>query len=134
MSDRCHIDFDLHIAVDQAQETERGASSIGTTKRGIGPAYASMATRSGITIAQMLNEEMFEKRLRKLADGYRKRYGDVLVYDVEDEIERFKGYREKLRPFVVEGVMFMSDAQTRNSEILVEGSQGNPNPIANLCP
>jgi adenylosuccinate synthase len=108
-------------------ETERGAGSIGTTKRGIGPAYASMATRCGITIAQMFNENTFEKRLRKLAEGYRKRYGNALVYDVEDEIERFMEYREKLRLFVVDGVLFMSDAQKSGSNILVEGSQGNPN-------
>lgn len=123
ISDRCHIDFDLHCAVDQAEELELGSNSIGTTKRGIGPCYASMATRSGVTMSQMFRPEVFEARLRKLADGYKKRFGDKLVYDVEDEIERFKDYREKLANYVVDAVTFMNDAQQRDARILIEGSQ-----------
>jgi adenylosuccinate synthase len=123
ISDRCHIDFDLHCAVDAAEEIELGADSIGTTKRGIGPCYSSMATRNGITMSEMFRPELFESRLRKLAAGYKKRFGDALVYDVEDEIERFKGYREKLAHYVVDAVMFINEAQRTNKNILVEGSQ-----------
>ncbi|SPO05846.1 probable Adenylosuccinate synthetase [Cephalotrichum gorgonifer] len=123
ISDRCHIDFDLHCAVDQAEETELGANSIGTTKRGIGPTYASMATRSGITMSQMFRADVFESRLRKLADGYKKRFGDALVYDVEEEIERFRGYRERLAHYVVDAVTFINDAQNKNARVLIEGSQ-----------
>lgn len=123
ISDRCHIDFDLHCAVDQAEELELGSNSIGTTKRGIGPCYASMATRNGVTMSEMFRPDVFESRLRKLADGYKKRFGDKLVYDVEDEIERFKGYREKLANYVVDAVTFINDAQQRDARILIEGSQ-----------
>lgn len=123
ISDRCHIDFDLHCAVDAAEEIELGSNSIGTTKRGIGPCYASAATRSGVTMSEMFRPELFETRLRKLAEGYKKRFGDALKYDVEEEIERFKGYRERLAHYVVDAVTFVNDAQNRNARVLIEGSQ-----------
>lgn len=123
ISDRCHIDFDLHCAVDAAEEIELGSNSIGTTKRGIGPCYASAATRSGVTVSEMFRPELFETRLRKLAEGYKKRFGDALKYDVEEEIERFKGYRERLAHYVVDAVTFVNDAQNRNARVLIEGSQ-----------
>lgn len=123
ISDRCHIDFDLHCAVDEAEEIELGSNSIGTTKRGIGPCYASAATRSGITMSEMFRPELFETRLRKLAEGYKKRFGDALKYDVEEEIERFKGYRERLAHYVVDAVTFVNDAQDRDARVLIEGSQ-----------
>jgi adenylosuccinate synthase len=71
----------------------------------------------------MFNEEVFERKLRQLADGFKKRYGDLLQYDVEEEIARFREYRPKLADRVVDAVAFMSSAQEKNTKILVEGSQ-----------
>lgn len=90
ISDRCQIDFNLHAAVDGLEEVELGAESIGTTKRGIGPTYSTKATRSGVRLSEVFDADRFELKLRTLAAGYRKRYGDLLKYDVEDEISRFK--------------------------------------------
>lgn len=123
VSDRCHINFDLHAAVDGLEEVELGANAIGTTKRGIGPCYSSKAARSGIRLAEMFNAGLFERKLRQLAAGYKKRYGDLLQYDVEEEITRFKQYRLALADHVIDAVAFMKDAQEREANILVEGSQ-----------
>ena len=123
VSDRCHINFDLHAAVDGLEEVELGANAVGTTKRGIGPCYSSKAARSGIRLAEMFNEGLFERKLRQLAAGYKKRYGDLLQYDVEEEIARFKQYRLALADHIVDAVVFMNDAQERQANILVEGSQ-----------
>ncbi|KAI8206864.1 Adenylosuccinate synthetase [Colletotrichum sp. SAR 10_66] len=125
VSDRCHIITDCHIQVDGLEEQELGGNSIGTTKRGIGPTYSTMAARNGITISEMFDEEVFERKLRQLATGFKKRFGDLLVYDIEDEIKRFKQYREDLRlkTFVVDAVPIMADAQAKNTKILVEGAQ-----------
>ena len=123
VSDRCHINFDLHAAVDGLEEVELGANAVGTTKRGIGPCYSTKAARSGIRLAEMFNEGLFERKLRQLAAGYKKRYGDLLQYDVEEEITRFKQYRLALADHVVDAVTFMKDAQERQANILVEGSQ-----------
>ncbi|RFU73665.1 adenylosuccinate synthetase [Trichoderma arundinaceum] len=89
VSDRCHINFDLHAAVDGLEEAELGAAAVGTTQRGVGPACGS----------------------------------DLLEYDVEEEIARFKEYRVSLADYVIDAVEFMKDAQDKQVKILVDGSQ-----------
>ncbi|RYO96832.1 hypothetical protein DL765_011405 [Monosporascus sp. GIB2] len=121
--DGVSYDFHLHICVDGLEEKELGGRNIGTTKRGIGPTYSSMASRNGITISEMFNEEVFERKLRNLAAGYKKRFGDLLEYDVEEELERFKKYRPDLANYVVDAVPLIADVQKRGSKILVEGCQ-----------
>jgi adenylosuccinate synthase len=99
VSDRCQITFDLHAAVDGLEEVELGAEAIGTTRRGIGPSYSTKAARSGVRLAEAFDEQLFEKKLRRLADGYKKRYGDLLKYDVEKELAdwRVRFFRHKRR-------------------------------------
>ncbi|XEV00990.1 hypothetical protein FSHL1_006277 [Fusarium sambucinum] len=122
VSDRVHINLDLHLAVDGLEEVELGKNKIGTTGRGIGPCYSTKAARSGIRLAEIFNEEVFESKLRRLASGYAKRYGDLLKYDVEDEIARFREYRPKLAKYAIDAVPFMQSAQENNTKILVEGA------------
>lgn len=55
-----------------------------------GPAYSSKMTRSGLRMCDLFDEEVFEKKLRRVAEGYQKRFGDLLKYDVEEEIARYK--------------------------------------------
>ncbi|KAH7133748.1 Adenylosuccinate synthetase [Dactylonectria macrodidyma] len=122
VSDRVHIDFDLHAAVDGLEEVELGERKIGTTGRGIGPCYSTKAARSGIRLADVFDEEVFEAKLRRLAHGFKARYGDLLKYDVEEEVERFQSYRKELRKYAVDGVSFMHSAQKENKNILIEGA------------
>lgn len=123
VSDRCHVNFDLHAAVDGAHEEELGGKAVGSMKRGIGPCYSTKAIRSGIRLAEIFDEELFEDRLRRLAAGYDQRFGSLLRYDVEDEIERFREYRVAMKRYVVDGVLFMAKAKQRKANIVVEGSQ-----------
>lgn len=90
ISDRCHVVLDLHQKVDGLEEEELGGKSIGTTRKGIGPAYSTKAARSGIRISEVFNEVVFEAKVRELARASKKRWGDLLRYDVEEEISRFK--------------------------------------------
>ncbi|KAF4948151.1 hypothetical protein FGADI_9846 [Fusarium gaditjirri] len=122
VSDRVHIDLQLHIAADGLEEQELGEGKIGTTGRGIGPSYSCKAARSGIRLADVFNPKLFEQKLRRLADGYRKRYGDLFKYDVEEELAQFEEYRDKLRKYSVDGVSFMKTAQKSNTPILIEGA------------
>ncbi|TLD33316.1 hypothetical protein PspLS_01597, partial [Pyricularia sp. CBS 133598] len=122
VSDRCQVNFDLHAAVDGLEEVELGERKIGTTGRGIGPSYSTKASRSGVRISEIFDEAVFERKLRQLADGYRKRFGDLLKYDVEEEIARFKEYRKLLPNYVVDAVKFIKDAQDQNRKILIEGA------------
>lgn len=123
ISDRAHIVFDLHQAVDGLEEVELGKGSIGTTKKGIGPTYATKKTRSGVRMADIFDHEKLSTDLRRLAAGFKKRYGDLLQYDVEEEISRFKGYADLLRDIVVDEVSTIRPLKNANSSILVEGGQ-----------
>ena len=89
MSDRAHLVFDFHQIVDGLKEVELGGSSIGTTKRGIGPAYSSKASRSGLRVHHLFDHETFAQKFRKLVEGRFKRYGHF-EYDTEGEILRYK--------------------------------------------
>ena len=122
VSSRCHLNFALHAAVDGLAEAERGSGQIGTTKRGVGPSYSSKAARSGLRVIDIYHES-FEGKLRGLAEGYRKRYGTLGGYSVDEEIERFKGYKERLRPYIVDAMEYMRAAREKNHTMLVEGAQ-----------
>ena len=123
VSSRCHLNLALHQKVDGLSEEELGTNSIGTTRRGIGPAYSCKASRDGLRVVDIFHEESFERRLRLLADGYRKRYGSLLKYSVEDEIQRFNSYKERLRPYIVDAVDYMRAVRERKQSMLVEASQ-----------
>lgn len=71
------------------EETKLGERKVGTTGKGIGPCYSDKAARRGVRVGEILDEEVFERKLRNLDAGYRNRFGE-LAYDVEEEINRFK--------------------------------------------
>ncbi|KAJ4359418.1 Adenylosuccinate synthase [Ascochyta clinopodiicola] len=122
ISDRAHVVFDVHQLVDGLEEVELGGGNIGTTRKGIGPAYSSKMTRSGLRMCDLFDEKVFEQKLRRVAAGYQKRFGDLLKYDVEEEIARYKNLREKVAPYVVDQVPLLASAKERNAKILVEGA------------
>jgi adenylosuccinate synthase len=122
VSDRVHIILQQHIAVDGLEEKELGDKKIGTTGRGIGPTYSKAAAREGVRLVDVFNKELFDSKLRRLEAGYRKRFGDLFEYDLEEEIARFDEYRPKLAKFAVDGVSFMKAAQEDNKNIIVEGA------------
>ncbi|RKL40024.1 Adenylosuccinate synthetase [Fusarium proliferatum] len=122
VSDRVNILLDLHIAVDGLEEEELGNAAIGTTRRGIGPCYQTSRARTGIKMTDVFNPEVFEQKLRRLANGFQKRFGELLKYDIEAELARFDEYRQTLSKYVVDGVAFMKSAQESNMKIVIEGA------------
>jgi adenylosuccinate synthase len=122
ISDRAHVVLDLHQRVDGLEEAELGGSKIGTTGKGIGPCYATKVARSGIRISDIFQQELFETKVRKLAAGFKKRFGDLLQYDVEEEIKRFEGYREILAPLVVDQLPLLTSVQQSGAPFLIEGA------------
>lgn len=121
ISDRAHLVFDFHQVVDGLKEVELGGSSIGTTKKGIGPAYSSKASRSGLRVHHLYDPELFATKFRKLVEGRFKRYGHF-EYDTEGEIARYRAFAERLRPHIVDGVTFIHTALAQNRKVLVEGA------------
>ncbi|KAI0306248.1 adenylosuccinate synthase [Multifurca ochricompacta] len=120
ISDRAHLVFDFHQIVDGLKEVELGGSSIGTTKKGIGPAYSAKASRSGLRVHHLF-DPAFADKFRKIVEGRYKRYG-YFEYDTEGEIERYKGLAERLRPFVTDSVVYLHEALAAGKRILVEGA------------
>jgi adenylosuccinate synthase len=122
ISDRAHVVFDIHQLVDGLEEVELGGSFIGTTRKGIGPTYSTKMTRSGIRVADLFDEQIFETKFLRMVHGFQKRFGDLLKYDPEDELARYKEYRVKLQEYVVDQVPLLNSAKASKSKILVEGA------------
>lgn len=138
VSDRAQLVFDFHQIVDGLKEVELGGSrwvsslkrpsselthsdSIGTTKKGIGPAYSGKASRSGLRVHHLFDPENFAAKFRKVVDGRFKRYGHF-EYDTEGEILRYKKLAERLRPYVVDSVSYVHKAISSGKRVLVEGA------------
>ncbi|CAD6579910.1 MAG: hypothetical protein TREMPRED_002612 [Tremellales sp. Tagirdzhanova-0007] len=120
ISDRAHLVLGFHQIVDGLKEIELGGSSIGTTKKGIGPAYSSKASRSGLRVHH-LYDPSFPAKFRKLVEGRFKRYGHF-DFDTEGEIEMYLAFADRLRPHIVDGPTFIHSALTSGKRILVEGA------------
>jgi adenylosuccinate synthase len=73
-------------------------------------------------MAEVFNKEVFDKKIRRLAAGYAKRYGSLGDYDVEKEIKYFDQARIDLAPFVTDGFRFMQDVQKSGAKTIVEGA------------
>lgn len=122
ISDRSHLVFDFHQQVDGLQEQEKGVKSLGTTKKGIGPAYSCKATRNGIRMADLLGDfSQFAEKFQGLVDTYTRMF-PMLSVDVNAELERYKNYAERIRPLVVDTVSYLHKALQEGQHILVEGA------------
>ncbi|XP_040908111.1 adenylosuccinate synthase, like [Toxotes jaculatrix] len=126
ISDRAHIVFNFHQAVDGIQEQQRQqqeGTNLGTTKKGIGPAYSSKAARNGLRVCDLVADfKVFEDKFRVLAEHFLAMYPNLNI-DIDSELEQLKEYAAKLRPLVTDGVYFMHTALTGPSKkILVEGA------------
>uniref|UniRef100_A0A8P4G9E1 Adenylosuccinate synthetase n=1 Tax=Dicentrarchus labrax TaxID=13489 RepID=A0A8P4G9E1_DICLA len=118
--------FNFHQAVDGIQEQQRQqqeGKNLGTTKKGIGPAYSSKAARNGLRVCDLVSDfKVFEEKFRMLADHFLTMYPKLNV-DIDGELKQLKDYTERLRPLVTDGVYFMHKALNGPSKkILVEGA------------
>ncbi|XP_052271930.1 adenylosuccinate synthetase-like [Dreissena polymorpha] len=125
ISNRAHIVFDLHQKVDGLQESGRGKDLIGTTKRGIGPAYSSKATRNGLRMGDLVGDfECFSNRFEALVEYFKKHHTGLEI-DVESELKKYKDLAEQIRPLVVDTIPYLNKAITSGKTVLVEGAQSN---------
>lgn len=122
ISDRAHLVFDFHQSVDGLQEIEKGNKSLGTTKKGIGPAYASKANRTGIRVSDLLGDfTKFSEKFSHLVEVYQKMFPNLQV-DIENELDRYRKYAEDVRPMAKDTVSFLSKQLKSNKRVLVEGA------------
>lgn len=126
ISDRAHIIMPWHIALDNLQENMRGKDGIGTTKRGIGPAYADKAERSGIRMGDLLDADYFKEKVYtniKIKNAViEKVYGGNAIDPVK-VIDEYLGYAERLRPYVTDVNSIIHRALEESKVVLFEGAQ-----------
>ena len=125
VSSRAHLIMPYHRALDHTSEERLGNEKIGTTLRGIGPAYEDKAGRRGIRVADALSPEVLRMRIERNLEeanriivlyGQKPLFGDDIYNEVAPLVER-------LRPFVTETSHFLSEARRSKKKILLEGAQ-----------
>ncbi|MFN2227175.1 MAG: adenylosuccinate synthase [Anaerolineae bacterium] len=128
LSDRAHLILPYHLALDGAAEAARGGAALGTTKRGIGPAYTDKAARSGIRACEMLQPppvlaERIREQVAAKNEVLEKVYGQPPLV-AADVIEEYLGYADRLRPHVTDVSAQLAAAIRSRKQILAEGAQG----------
>ncbi|HHU91210.1 MAG TPA: adenylosuccinate synthase [Clostridiaceae bacterium] len=126
ISDRAHVIMPWHIALDNLQEKMRGKEALGTTKRGIGPAYADKADRSGIRMGDLLDADYFKERVYgniKIKNAIIEKVYEGTPIDPEKTIDEYLGYAEKLRPYITDVNSIIHRALEESKVVLFEGAQ-----------
>lgn len=127
ISNRAHIILPYHLKLDVIEEERKGANKIGTTKKGIGPAYMDKAARVGIRIADLLEPGTFkEKLVQNLAEKNRlfEKVYEVDGFQLEDFYEEYLEYGRLLAPYVEDTSVVLNDALDLGKRVLFEGAQG----------
>jgi adenylosuccinate synthase len=132
ISDNAHVIFPWHKLLDSFREKARGGSAIGTTGRGIGPSYEDKVARRGIRMRDLLNPERLRKRieerlpqaLEELKDLCAQAGDPVPQLEVPQVLAEFSALGERLKPYVRDASLFLSEQVRRGARILFEGAQG----------
>jgi adenylosuccinate synthase len=126
VSETAHLVFPYHRLLDAQKESSKGKNKIGTTKRGIGPAYGDKAARTGIRMVDLMNPEVFTVLLKE-----RIRANNEILQGLGSKKVSFKKTLEdylaaakKLKPYVVDTVHMLHEASQKKANILFEGAQG----------
>jgi adenylosuccinate synthase len=127
ISEEAHLIMPYHRRIDVARERGHGRDRIGTTGRGIGPAYEDKVGRCGIRVADLLDDRVFEKKLESTL--LQKNF--ILTDFLDDEpcsreeiLEQYRAFRSRIEPFVANTSVFLSEALREGQRVLFEGAQG----------
>jgi adenylosuccinate synthase len=127
LSGNAHLIMPWHVAIDSASERRLGRLQIGTTRRGIGPAYADKAARLGIRVQDVLDPKILRQKFETaLADKNRvlERVYGVPGLEVEELAEQMEGHAVRLRPYVADTSLLVERALREGRSVLLEGAQG----------
>ena len=127
ISEACALILPVHVAIDQAREIARGDKAIGTTGRGIGPAYEDKVARRGLRAGDLLNSEEFAKRLKDLIDYHNfmlVNYYQVEAVDYDEILKNTLALAELIKPMLTDVGEELQAFQQQGSNIMFEGAQG----------
>jgi len=126
ISETAHLVFPYHRELDEQRETLKGKNKIGTTKRGIGPAYGDKAARTGLRVIDLINPRRFEEKLQlkiKENNEILKAFG-AKPLSFKTVHQNYRAAGDQLRPFVANTVVYLHEANRKGKDILFEGAQG----------
>ena len=124
ISNAAHLVFPHHRALDVAREQRRGKGKLGTTGRGIGPAYGDKIERSGLRVNDLIQPERLEAKFRARFEQLTKTLEGIEVEDPEVTLEQYKAAGARLAPHVSNTVEFIHAAMRDGKQLLFEGVQG----------
>ena len=127
ISEKAHLIMPYHRQIDHAREKKKGAKKIGTTGRGIGPAYEDKATRRGIRFVDLLDPQEFRDKVNTILDEknfYLKHYLSAETLDGARIIDQYEAYAERLAPYVTNISLIIDRSIKNGQQILFEGAQG----------
>jgi len=122
ISDRAHIVFEYHKIIDKLQEELKGFAKVGTTGRGIGPAYSDKISRIGIRVGELKDFEKFTVHYKQNLKIFRQMYD--FSYDDTKELEQLKEYAELFGSCIVDTSLLLSQYLSEGKKILLEGANG----------
>ncbi len=127
ISPSCPLILPVHIALDQARELARGNAKIGTTGRGIGPAYEDKVSRRGIRVGDLLDEKVFAEKLTSLLEYHNfmlTEYYKVEAVDYDAMLSETLEMAEQIKPMIADVTAILHNAREAGENILFEGAQG----------
>ena len=127
ISPACPLILPYHVLLDQAREKARGKSAIGTTGRGIGPAYEDKVSRRGLRVADLFDEKNCNERLEKIIDYHNfvlKEYFKHDTIDLADMQSLCRKYADMLAPYVMDVSARINELRANDKKVLFEGAQG----------
>ena len=124
---RAHVIMPYHKAIDKAAEQAKGARRIGTTGRGIGPAYVDKMARVGIRMGDLLNPEILKKKINDNLveiNAFLQRIYHAKGFTVQSIFKEYQAYGERLRPHIADVPLTLERAFASGKKVLFEGAQG----------
>jgi adenylosuccinate synthase len=123
ISDKAHLILPYHRDLDLLHEARRGERKIGTTSRGIGPAYEDKIGRRGVRAGDLADPAALEEEIRENVQARNRLVGDAAM-DWRVIVDRLRGYGERMRPWIGDASLFLWDAMRAGRPVLFEGAQG----------
>jgi adenylosuccinate synthase len=127
ISDRAHVIMPYHVLLDGLEEEARGKGAIGTTRKGIGPAFADKTARMGIRVCDLIDRESFRKRLSDVLESKNniltRLYGSTPL-SFDEVYQEYTEHGERIAPFVRETDVIIRKALDGNEQVMLEGAQG----------
>ena len=127
ISNRAQVILPYHLAQDENEDRRRGDNKIGTTKKGIGPAYVDKAQRIGIRMADLLEKETFERRLKEnieYKNAYFKGMFNETCPTFDEIFDEYYAAGQRLKDYVTDTAKILDDANVADEKVLFEGAQG----------